>query len=130
MAAVAKAAAVLAADAGGTVEAKEEDRSGDTKKTRKGLFSFGGDKKEKERAQSEEKEAQEAREKAAREEEKKKEEEAEEELRIEREEESARLEQKHERQQELLKQVVDPSTRVFQLNMKARSPSHPPSLPL
>ena len=104
------AAVVMAPLAGGT----DEDTVEDTKTKKKGLFSFGADKKAK--AQSEQ-EAQEAKEKAAREKEKKQEEE--EEMRIEQQQENSRLEEKRERQQELLKQVIDPSTRVFQLNMKA-----------
>ena len=94
---------------------EEEVKVDDTKKKKKkGLFSFGGDKKDEAQV---EQEAQEARQKAAREKEEKAEEE--EELRIEAQQENSRLEEKRERQQELLKQVIDPSTRVFQLNMKA-----------
>jgi hypothetical protein len=92
-------------------EAKVEDKK---KKKRKGFFSFGGDKKDE--AQLEQ-EAEEVRQKAAREKEQKQEEE--DELRIEMQQENSRLEEKRERQQQLLKQVIDPSTRVFQLNMKA-----------
>ena len=96
--------------------AEEEEVKVDNtkKKKKKGLFSFGGDKKDEAQV---EQEAQEARQKAAREKEEKAEEE--EELRIEAQQENSRLEEKRERQQELLKQVIDPSTRVFQLNMKA-----------
>ena len=84
------------------------------KKKKKWGFSFGGDKKDEAQL---EKEAEEARQKAAREKEEK--EEKEEELRIDKQQENSRLKEKQERQQQLLKQKIDPSTRVFQLNMKA-----------
>ena len=92
----------------------------DEKKRKRTLFGFGREKKEKAQV---EQEAQEAREKAVREKERKKTQE-EEQKRVEQQEESKRLQQKRERQQELLKKNLDPSTRVFQLNMKA-----PASLP-
>ena len=106
------AAEVMEAPPAGEEEAKVDEKK---KKKKKWGFSFGGGDK-KDEAQLE-KEAEEARQKAARE--KEEQAEKEEELRIEKQQENSRLKEKQERQQQLLKQKIDPSTRVFQLNMKA-----------